>query len=79
MRNIIIQPAASVAVALTFGLSLNGAAYAANPGDTAAWDGIRGDIFGTRDIHDGAGKVALEAPYRAEDASTVPISYPAAR
>ena len=74
MRNIIIQAAASVAVALAFGLSLNGAAYAANPGDTAAWDGIRGDIFGTREILDGAGKVALEAPYRAEDASTVPIS-----
>jgi hypothetical protein len=50
MRNIFIQAAASVAMALAFGLSLNGAAYAADPGDTAAWNGIRGDIFGTREI-----------------------------
>jgi sulfur-oxidizing protein SoxY len=41
---------------------------------SAAWDGIKSATFGTRDILDGAGKIALDAPYRAEDASTVPIS-----
>src|SRR5689334_2845647 len=42
--------------------------------DTAAWDGIKSATFGDRNIQDGAGKITLEAPYRAEDASTVPIS-----
>ncbi|HML28410.1 MAG TPA: quinoprotein dehydrogenase-associated SoxYZ-like carrier [Hyphomicrobium sp.] len=43
----------------------------ANPG---AWDGIRKDAFGQREILDGAGKIVLEAPKRAEDAATVPIA-----
>ena len=49
----------------------DGSASVANP---SAWDGIRKDAFGTREILDGAGKISLEAPKRAEDAATVPIS-----
>ncbi|CCB65567.1 Sulfur oxidation protein SoxZ [Hyphomicrobium sp. MC1] len=42
-----------------------------NPG---AWTDIRKDAFGPREILDGAGKITLEAPKRAEDAATVPIT-----
>jgi sulfur-oxidizing protein SoxY len=42
-----------------------------NPG---AWTDIRKDAFGSREILDGAGKITLEAPKRAEDAATVPIT-----
>ncbi|WP_372646424.1 quinoprotein dehydrogenase-associated SoxYZ-like carrier [Hyphomicrobium sp.] len=52
-------------------LAEDGAASVANP---TAWDGIRKDAFGTREILDGAGKITLEAPKRAEDAATVPIT-----
>jgi sulfur-oxidizing protein SoxY len=52
-------------------LAEDGAAAVANP---AAWDGIRKDAFGTRDILDGAGKISIDAPKRAEDAATVPIT-----
>jgi sulfur-oxidizing protein SoxY len=38
------------------------------------WNSIRDDIFKGRPILDGAGIVALEAPYRAEDAAIVPIT-----
>ncbi len=39
-----------------------------------AWLDLRGDLFGEREILDGDGVVALEAPYRAADAAIVPIS-----
>lgn len=38
------------------------------------WNGLRPDVFGTRDIRDGADVLALEAPKRAEDAAIVPIA-----
>lgn len=38
-----------------------------------AWDEIRGDVVGEGEILDGAGLFALEAPFRAEDAATVPV------
>lgn len=37
------------------------------------WPDLKGDLFGDREILDGAGWVTLEAPYRAEDAAIVPI------
>ena len=37
------------------------------------WPSLKGDLFGDREIQDGAGWVALDAPYRAEDAAIVPI------
>ncbi|AXS39762.1 quinoprotein dehydrogenase-associated SoxYZ-like carrier [Breoghania sp. L-A4] len=42
--------------------------------DEGSWADIRASLFGeTRAIEDGAGVIALEAPYRALDAATVPI------
>lgn len=38
-----------------------------------AWDEIRGDVVGEGELLDGAGLFALEAPFRAEDAATVPV------
>lgn len=52
-------------------LADDGSVTVSNP---AAWDGIRKEAFGTRDILDGTGKISLEAPKRAEDAATVPIT-----
>lgn len=72
MRSVVIRSAAFAIL----GMAL---AFAAPPSsraddETAIWDGIKSATFGARDVLDGAGKVSLDAPYRAEDASTVPIS-----
>jgi sulfur-oxidizing protein SoxY len=43
--------------------------------ENSAWDDVRIELFGqSRQILPGAGVIALEAPYRALDASTVPIT-----
>lgn len=63
---------AILTAAMSFGaLAEDGSPSVANP---SAWDGIRKDAFGTREILDGAGMIVLEAPQRAEDAATVPIT-----
>ncbi|MFT3730991.1 MAG: quinoprotein dehydrogenase-associated SoxYZ-like carrier [Hyphomicrobium sp.] len=63
---------AVLVAAMSFGaLAEDGSPTVANP---SAWDGIRKDAFGQREILDGAGKIVLEAPVRAEDAATVPIT-----
>lgn len=41
---------------------------------SAVWDGLRKDVFGTRDLLDGASKITLDAPIRAEDAAVVPLA-----
>jgi sulfur-oxidizing protein SoxY len=62
----------AAAVAVLFGL---GASWRANADDDSAiWDALRADLYGDRQVEDGAGKITLDAPYRAEDASTVPLS-----
>lgn len=38
------------------------------------WNGLRKDVFGTRELLDGTGKMTLSAPIRAEDAAVVPLS-----
>ncbi|TPE52146.1 quinoprotein dehydrogenase-associated SoxYZ-like carrier [Amaricoccus solimangrovi] len=38
-----------------------------------AWDEMRGDVLGPGEIRDGAGLFTLDAPFRAEDAATVPV------
>jgi sulfur-oxidizing protein SoxY len=38
-----------------------------------AWEALRPSLFGERAILDGAGLIAIDAPYRAEDAAIVPI------
>ncbi|MDX1606010.1 MAG: quinoprotein dehydrogenase-associated SoxYZ-like carrier [Candidatus Competibacterales bacterium] len=43
-------------------------------GDDFIWEnGLRQTHFGDRPIHDGAGVIELEAPYRAENAAIVPL------
>lgn len=59
------------------GLCVSTSAFAAN-GDDTRWSALRGMLFADRPIHDGAGVVALEAPYRAHDAAIVPVSVRAA-
>jgi sulfur-oxidizing protein SoxY len=38
------------------------------------WPGLVQDIFKNRAIHDGSGVIAIEMPYRAEDAAVVPVT-----
>src|SRR5881392_1093220 len=49
-----------------------GVVYAAEPYDP--WPGLVQDIFKNRVIHDGSGVIAIEMPYRAEDAAIVPVT-----
>lgn len=61
----------SLAVVLAFLLALAAGPAAA---ESTAWDDIRLELFGAeREILPGGGVIALEAPYRALDAATVPI------
>lgn len=59
------------------GLVLAAAALLAAPANAAdedSWPGIAKDLFGAREIASDDGTLALEAPYRAEDAALVPIT-----
>ena len=49
-------------------------APAAAPESYDPWPGLVQDIFGNRAIDDGAGMIAIEMPYRAEDAAIVPVT-----
>jgi sulfur-oxidizing protein SoxY len=71
MRSAVIRSAAAFVLAVGLGFSFHAPASA---DDNAAWNGVKEATFGSRAIEDGAGKISLDAPYRAEDASTVPIS-----
>jgi sulfur-oxidizing protein SoxY len=61
---------------VTFALALSGSLThplrAAEPEDP--WPGLARDIFNGRDLSDGAGVIAIEMPYRAEDAAIVPVT-----
>jgi sulfur-oxidizing protein SoxY len=46
--------------------------HAAEPYDP--WPGLVQDIFKNRPIQDGSGVIAVEMPYRAEDAAIVPVT-----
>ncbi|MGD1877197.1 MAG: quinoprotein dehydrogenase-associated SoxYZ-like carrier [Kiloniellaceae bacterium] len=64
----------AVAALALFGAALVLWAGSARAEDTA-WDDIRQELYGTgREILPAAGIIALEAPYRALDAATVPIT-----
>ena len=41
--------------------------------DSPTWEELRADVVGDADIAPAAGLFTIEAPYRAEDAATVPI------
>ena len=49
-------------------------AAAATPEPYDPWPGLVQDIFSNRTINDGAGVIAIEMPYRAEDAAIVPVT-----
>ncbi len=49
-----------------------GHARAAEPYDP--WPGLVQDIFNNRSMQDGSGVIAIEMPYRAEDAAIVPVT-----
>ena len=59
---------------------LLGAALGASPEPLAAaepydpWPGLVQDIFNNRPMNDGSGVIAIEMPYRAEDAAIVPVT-----
>jgi sulfur-oxidizing protein SoxY len=57
--------------AIATGFALAAPAYAA---DGDVWAGLRKDVFGNREILDGAGMLTLDAPIRAEDAAVVPLA-----
>ncbi|MFZ2155386.1 MAG: quinoprotein dehydrogenase-associated SoxYZ-like carrier [Bradyrhizobium sp.] len=56
---------------MPFGTSL---APAATPDPHDPWPGLVQDIFNNRAMNDGAGVIAIEMPYRAEDAAIVPVT-----
>src|SRR5258708_20139941 len=62
---------AGALAALQFGACL---APAATPDPYDPWPGLVGDIFNNRAMDDGAGVIAIEMPYRAEDAAIVPVT-----
>ncbi len=70
-----LQTAMAVVFALALG-SLAGAATAADDEDQSRdpWPELVRDVFNGRDLADGAGVIAIEMPYRAEDASVVPVT-----
>jgi sulfur-oxidizing protein SoxY len=51
-----------------------GRAFAAAPEPYDPWPGLVQDIFDDRAMEDGAGVIAVEMPYRAEDAAIVPVT-----
>jgi sulfur-oxidizing protein SoxY len=65
-----IVAAASLA-ATVFSASL---APAATPELYDPWPGLVQDIFNNRPMNEGSGVIAIEMPYRAEDAAIVPIT-----
>lgn len=67
-------------VSAAFGAALLSAAFAMGPaqaGDAPVspeWQSLHKDVFGSREILDGATMISLDAPIRAEDASVVPLT-----
>lgn len=62
-----------------FLLALSGGAMAAAsgraaPGDTDPWPALAGQIFPGKPVQDGSALLAIDAPYRAEDAAVVPVT-----
>jgi sulfur-oxidizing protein SoxY len=70
---------AQALMAAVFALALgivSGPATAAEERDQSKdpWPELVRDVFNGRDLADGAGVIAIEMPYRAEDASVVPVT-----
>jgi sulfur-oxidizing protein SoxY len=62
---------AGLLAAMQFGADLASAATS-EPYDP--WPGLVQDIFNNRAMNDGTGLIAIEMPYRAEDAAVVPVT-----
>src|SRR5262249_2865670 len=62
----------AVAIALVVGGNMTSAASAAEPADP--WPELAREIFNGRDLKDGPGLIAIDMPYRAEDAAIVPVT-----
>jgi sulfur-oxidizing protein SoxY len=62
---------ASLLAAFQFGLHPTAAAA---PDAYDPWPGLVEDIFKNRAMNDGGGMIAIEMPYRAEDAAIVPVT-----
>src|ERR1700730_2059967 len=62
---------AGLLAAMQFGARL---APAATPEAYDPWPSLVQDIFNNRDMNDGSGVIAIEMPYRAEDAAIVPVT-----
>jgi sulfur-oxidizing protein SoxY len=62
-------------VCLLLAMQFGAAFAAAAASDTYdPWPGLVQDIFKNRAMNDGAGVIAIEMPYRAEDAAIVPVT-----
>jgi sulfur-oxidizing protein SoxY len=61
-------------LAIAAQLALVSAAAAAAPEPKDPWPDLARDIFGNRPMEDGTGLIALDMPYRAEDAAIVPVT-----
>lgn len=64
-----VRLAALAAVAAPVCFALSGAALA-----TDSWPGIRAEVYAGRAINDGKGIVSLEAPYRPDNVTSVPLA-----
>ena len=62
---------AGLLAAMQFGACL---APAATPDAYDPWPGLVQDIFNNRPMNDGSNVIAIEMPYRAEDAAIVPVT-----
>lgn len=66
-----IAAALLLGLATAFGVAASASAQEAT---NAEWLSLKKDVFGDREIVTGEGKIELEAPIRAEDAATVPLT-----
>jgi sulfur-oxidizing protein SoxY len=60
--------------AIASGLLVPGGIRAAEPAGTDPWPELASRIFPGKVLRDGAAMVAIDAPYRAEDAAIVPVA-----
>jgi sulfur-oxidizing protein SoxY len=60
--------------AMASGLFLSAGVRAAEPADADAWPELASRIFPGKVLQDGAAVLAIDAPYRAEDAAVVPVA-----
>jgi sulfur-oxidizing protein SoxY len=66
---------ALIAAGIVLGLGVQTAGAQTAPVANSAWADLVTNVFDDRPMRDGAGVIALEAPYRAEDAAIVPLTF----